>query len=215
MLYLVRYVLNRFSKIIINKERKLDGNIFLFCFIFGIIIVVMEVRKIKKKRQTPTLIEEETSYSLKSIIGIVVVIAIVFVGFYFLTTIVINNQSTNNTDTNITEDYQTEKILFGQLLTRKESEYYVYAYDETSKSHSLYSQYLTEYSKKDNALEVYRIDINDGMNKEYVSNKSNIGTDLTDLQVSGITLFKIKDGQIVESYTGVLVGNALKKLVSN
>ena len=176
----------------------------------------MKVRRIKKRKQTPTLIDDDTSYSFKSVALIIFVIAIVFVGFYFLTTVVVKNQSTtSNNDTDITEGYQTEKILFGQLLTRKESEYYVFAYDENSKSYSLYNQYLKDYNQKDNALEVYRIDINDGMNKEYVSNSSHIGKDLTDLQVSGITLFKVKDGEIVESYTGVSVGNALKKLVND
>ena len=176
----------------------------------------MEVRKIKKRKQIPNLIEEESSYSLKSVIGIIFIIAIVFVAFYFLTTVVVKNQSSySNSDTVVTEEYQTEKILFGQLLTRKESEYYVFAYDENSRSYTLYNQYLTDYNKKDNALEVYRIDINDGMNKEYVGNDSHIGTDLTNLQISGITLFRIKDGQIVDSYTGANVGNALKKLVND
>lgn len=175
------------------------------------------MRKIKNKRVNPQLIEEQESYSIKNTIIIILIIIAVFGLFYYLTTIVVRNQSTDIDDTtDVSEEYQSEKILFGQMLTRKESEYYVYAYDESSKFYDLYDKYLQDYNKKENALEMYKIDLNDGMNKSYVGSKNVIGEDLENLQVSGITLFKIKDGKIVESYTDSSdISDQLKKLVND
>ena len=54
------------------------------------------------------------------------------------------------------------------------------------------------------------------MSKSYVGNKNVIGDDLEGLKVSGITLFKIKDGKIVESYTDSSdISDQFKKLVND
>jgi hypothetical protein len=163
------------------------------------------MRKIKNKKQKDNyLIEEGNNYSAKSIIIMVIIMIIVFVSFYFITIKVLENredQSTVEDNTTVTEEYQSEKILFGQMLTRKENEYYVYAYDQKSKFYDLYEQYLKDYSSKDGALTVYRIDLNDGMNKSYVGDQTSIKDTLEGMQVSDITLFKIKDGKIDKYFT--------------
>lgn len=163
------------------------------------------MRKIKKHKQAEQyLLDEDSSYSVKSIIIMFLVMAVIFVAFYFITIKVLENREKTNTvqeDPAVSEEYQSDKILFGQMLTRKENEYYVYAYDENSKFYELYENYLNDYSSKDKALTVYRIDLNDGMNKNYVGSKTVVNDNLDSLQVSSITLFRIKDGKIVKYFT--------------
>ena len=173
------------------------------------------MRKIKKKRNNqPQLINEQSNYSVKSMIIIILIVIVVFIGFYFLTTVVVKNQNNNVVEDEIVnKSYQSEKITFGQMLTRKDTEYYVYAYDENSKFYELYNQYLTNYNEKEEKIPVYLIDLNDGMNRSYVGDKTVVGPDLKSLKVNGITLFKIKDGVIEEYYTNSSdISNELKKI---
>ena len=172
------------------------------------------MRKIKvKKKEEPVLLEDNSTMSIKSIVIMLIIMGIVFVGFYFITVKVLDNQSDSNDNnhTVVSEEYQSEKILFGQMLTRKESEYYVYAYDEKSKLYELFEKYIKDYNEKDDKLMIYRIDLNAGMNKNYVSDKTIVNETLDGLSVSGITLFKIKDGKIENYYTSTSdIANALK-----
>ena len=171
------------------------------------------MRKIKvKKNNEPVLLEENTSFSLKSIIIMLIIMFVVFVGFYFITVKVLDRQETNKTNVPIVSDeYQSEKILFSQMLTRKETEYYVYAYDEKSKLYSLFEQYIKKYDEKEDKLPIYRIDLNDGMNKNYISNKTVVNDSLEGLKVSDTTLFKVNNGKIEAFYTQSNdIANALK-----
>lgn len=164
----------------------------------------------KQKKYEPQLLDDQNSYSIKSMIIIILIIVVILVGFYFLTTVVVENKQIEEEPV-VNETYQSEKILFSQVLNRKESEYYVYAYDKKSKFYELYEKYFEKYNEKEDKLEIYEIDMNDGMNKEHIGDKTIIEED--NIVVSEATLFKVKNGKLEKyfaNHTDII--NELKRI---
>ena len=166
---------------------------------------VAKKKKIKEKKKKE-LVQEE--YSIKQVIITVLIVCAIFVLFYFITTIFVKpNNNLNNTHT----ETETNKITMGQLLNRKQNEYYVLA---TKKSlykeiysdmdyQGLYNSYIENYESKEDALNIYYVDLDDALNKNfYDSDKLNITDDLSKLVVNDEVLFKIKDGKIEKTYVG-------------
>lgn len=140
------------------------------------------------------LINDDESFKIKNVIIILLIIMIVLVSFYFITKYVLEHKKD---DTPVAESViDREKIIFGQMFNRPDSEYYVIAYDSAGKSKDIYNKYIDKYNSKDGSIKVYEIDLKDDFNKNYIANKSNIVSDIDNLKVSGDTLFKIKDKNI-------------------
>ena len=158
------------------------------------------------------LINDDDSFKVKSVFIILVIITIILVSFYFITKYVLEHKK-DNTPT-VESVIDREKIMFGQLFSRGDSEYYVIAYNESGKSKDIYNKYITKYNSKDNHIKVYEINLDDAFNKSFVSSKSNIVEDIDNLKVSGDTLFKIKDKKIEEYKEGTSdISSYLKELV--
>lgn len=152
------------------------------------------------KNYNRQLINDDESFKIKNVIIILLIIMIVFVSFYFITKYVLEHKKD---DTPAVESViDREKIIFGQMFNRSDSEYYVIAYDSSEKSKDIYNKYIDKYSSKEGSIKVYEIDLKDDFNKSYIANKSNIVSDVDGLKVSGDTLFKIKDKNIVEYKEG-------------
>lgn len=152
------------------------------------------------KNYNRQLINDDESFKIKNVIIILLIIMIVFVSFYFITKYVLEHKKD---DTPAIESViDREKIIFGQMFNRSDSEYYVIAYDSSEKSKDIYNKYIDKYSSKEGSIKVYEIDLKDDFNKSYIANKSNIVSDVDELKVSGDTLFKIKDKNIVEYKEG-------------
>lgn len=161
------------------------------------------IRNNNKKEQKEVIIEEE--YSLKKMIMIIVSIILIFLVFYLITTLVVKPVKENNKNNNITEIDST-KITLNHLLDRKESEYYVLAtksslYDSLNINYeTIYNQYITDYSKKENSLTFYKSNLDDALNKGFIGEEINITENLEELKLNDEVLFKIKDGKI-DSYS--------------
>ena len=56
--------------------------------------------------------------------------------------------------------------------------------------------------QKDSSLPFYYIDLDDGLNKKYLSEKMNITNEMKNLKLSDEVLFKIKEGKIEKTYIG-------------
>ena len=154
----------------------------------------------KNKYQAPLINDTDDSFNLKKFLIWIIIIIVVLVGFYFITNYVLDHKSA---DSETSESIiQTDKIIFGQMFDRKYSEYYVLAYKNDSQSRVIYDRYISKYSKKDDHLNIFMIDMDEAFNQKYVSDKSNIVDNLNELKVSDDTLFKIKDGKISEYKVG-------------
>ena len=180
----------------------------------------IRVNKNKKNNE----IKVSTEYSIKNLIKIVIIITLIFALFYLITIFAskkIVKDSDSSVKSTLVEDYDN-KISFAELLNRKEEEYYVLATMESKYKNignysasyiNLYNNYIEDYKNKENALIVYKINLDNVLNKAYISDKNNITNDLSELKVNDEALFKIKDKEIVEYYIGskhILTG--LKKI---
>ena len=162
----------------------------------------------QEKNVKNEIIEEE--YTLKKFIIIVAALLLVFALSYFITTLFVKNnkQIKNNTANSIQIDSDT--IIMNHLLDRSENEYYVLAfmpslynnYTSSVNYINLYNKYISDYSKKENSLKIYKVNLDDALNKNYIGEDSNISTDLKELKVSDEILFKIKDSNIENYYKG-------------
>ena len=138
-------------------------------------------------RYNNNLINDDDSFKLKNVIIIVVIIMLVLVSFYFITKYVLEHKKDNTPRVESVID--RELIMLGQLFNRPDTEYYVIAYNKSGKS-------------KDNHIKFYEINLEDEFNKKFISDKSNIVSDINELKVSGDTLFRIKDKNIEEYKEG-------------
>lgn len=172
----------------------------------------MKKAKLVKNNKKQEIIEKD-SYSLKSFLLIILVLVIILGIFYVITTLVVKPVNPTDNDTGVTIIDET-KITLNNLLNRKEKEYYVLATKQNNNTQAnyqtLYNNYITEYKKQEGALTFYNINLDDALNKGYISDKLNISNDLSELKVNDDILFKIKDNKIEEYFAGSK--NILKEL---
>ena len=147
----------------------------------------------------------EDSYSIKNLLLIILIIVIVFVAFYFITTLVVKPSKQNYSNKIVEID--SEKIILNQLLNRKETEYYVLAIKESNYTDQMnyveiYDKYIKSYISQENSLTFYRADLDDALNKNYISDSYNISDNLEQLKLNDDTLFLIKDSKIESYYIG-------------
>jgi len=167
----------------------------------------MKVAKIKKKESKREEVLTE-SYSVKSLLKILVVITIVFGIFYFITTLLVKEKESEvNNPVSVID---TSKITVSQLLSRKEKEYYVLATKESlyKSSHieanyiELYNNYISKYIQKDDSLPIYYIDLDNALNKKYFGDNLNLTDNILELKLNDEILFKITEGKIEKTYVG-------------
>lgn len=149
------------------------------------------VREVQKKNK-------EKPLSPKTFITIMVVLLLFFVILYILTGLFITKDikwfNNNNDEENITEI--ENKILAADTLRQVEETYYVYYYDATEEDSEV-SSTINTLSEK-----VYRVDLNDAFNANFIGDPSGVTTDINSLKVSNPTVVKVSSEQIVEFYTG-------------
>ena len=175
---------------------------------------MIKLRKIKQKKIKQQPITVDDNYQAKNMFIIIIVMIVLLVPLYFITNLVIGKDTKETKESTTKEvEIQTEKILVGQLLNRKQSEYYVLADKKDNKMSTLFDNYINDYKNNEDHLEVYKIDLDEGLNKGYIADESNITDDLKELKISDTTLFKIVDGKIDSYYVGNDdVVNALKEI---
>lgn len=166
----------------------------------------MKAAKLRKNTKKQEEINNVEQYSIKNMMIIVFIISITFLLFYFITTFLVKPVIIDNTNNSI-EQIDSTKITLGNLLNRNNDEYYVLCtkpslYKENFNYNKIYNNYIADYSKKENSLNFYLVDLDDALNKSYLGDKINISEDLTDLKVNDEVLFKIKDKKIESYYVG-------------
>lgn len=132
---------------------------------------------------------------------IILVILVVFGFFYILTYYMQKNKKTTMIDdeSNKFTTIQYDEILIGDSLNQREEEYYV-LFAKQSDYNSRYKEYISRYNNKH---KFYYSLIDNGLNRRFISNESNLNVEnIDDLRIKDISLIKIKDGRIIEAYDG-------------
>lgn len=140
---------------------------------------------------------KEKPMSPKTFIVILIMLAIFFVALYILTGLFITKEikwfSKNEEDTPLEIE---NKILASETLNQMEEVYYVFYYDTTEEEDDLTNDLYALIEK------VYRVDLNDDFNSNYIGEPSGVVKKLKDLKVSSPTLVKVESGKIKEFYSG-------------
>lgn len=169
----------------------------------------MKVAKIKKQTKKQDINSVET-YSLKSMIKILVALLVIFGIFYFITVLLVDNRKSEKDNNNDVSVIDSSKIILSQLLNRKEEEYYVIATKESLYKSSyiktnyveFYNNYINSYKQQENSLAFYYVDLDNALNKTFLSEELNISNKLDQLKLNDEVLFKIKNGKIKKYYVG-------------
>lgn len=102
----------------------------------------------------------------------------------------------------------------GSILVQNRNEYYVLISSDEDPKASIYSSYISSYEQKENSLKIYTADYSEGFNQKYIGETSNLKvSNINDLKITGTTLLKISNKQVVEAYEGADVQNALSNLI--
>lgn len=136
-----------------------------------------------------------------NLVKIILIILVVFGIFYVITYYMQKNKKAeiNNTNNNTVTIIQYDEILIGDMLRKNEESYYVLIVNKEDYNER-YKEYLSKYT---NNNKFYYALSDNGLNKNYVSDISNLNvSDMKDFKVKDTALLKINSGKIVESYDG-------------
>ena len=154
--------------------------------------------KTKSKRLKRINYESEDTKEVKNLIFIVIGIVIILVGLYFLTTKSINRQNLSK----IEFDYSTCTV--GMIFNRPYDEYYVFLYSSENANATKFKSLTNAYSKKENSIKIYTVDLNSNLDNKYLSETSNNNpTSPSDIKIKDSALILIKDGKVSKYYENV------------
>lgn len=163
-------------------------------------------KKSKTKRIKTEKHQTEEQNEIIRFVRILVIIIILVLGVYLFTRIFVtkdlfNKDKEPDTVTPGTINYNVTNI--GSMFNKNEKEYYVMLYNSKDVNAVYYSGLITTYQRNEDAIKIYFADLNNELNKKYVSEENeNVNTsDLTTFKVGDLALLKIKEGQISKSLT--------------
>ncbi len=153
----------------------------------------------------------------------VCIVICVFCAFYFLTVFISkdnsnsssnsNNSSSNSSNSSSTSSSSSsssnasisyDNIIIGRSFSIDDDAYLVLYYDgSNSDLSSTVGTLVSTYKNKDSHLPIYKVDMSDGLNKNYTSEESNTNpSSVEDLHINGITLIKFVDNKVDEYIEG-------------
>ena len=165
-------------------------------------------KKSIKKKQTTNNKKETTikpnNLEVKKIIKYSVVVLLCLLGVYLLTVYITKNSTDpvrkvgiNNTT------IQYDEILAGTSFTQKPSDYIVLFYNSKDDTDNKYVNLRSEYSIKEDSVNIYYVDLNNSLNSWCVSDSDNSKVDkVEDLKIANPTLIRFIDHEVSEYITG-------------
>ncbi len=158
---------------------------------------VKEVQKLNK----------EKTITKRELVIIIVAIILLFVLTYLFTGIFATKDikwfSKNNKDEETTNSIKN-RILANDSLKQMDDEYYVHNYDSTKED----SEITTVVDDLDGT--VYRADLHDDFNSNFVGEPSGIVDTIDNLKVSDPTVIKVSSEKIIAFYSGEEIKTLLK-----
>ncbi len=149
----------------------------------------------KKQKLKVTKYESEDTKELKSLIFIVLGIAVIAFGLYFLT----DRGLKKETKTDVSFNYDT--ITVGTMFNRPYDEYYVFLYSSEDDNATNYNSLFSSYKSSEDSLKIYMVDLSKNLDDKYLSEKSNPkATNPSEISIKDSALVLIKDGKISKYY---------------
>ena len=136
----------------------------------------------------------------KRVVIILLCVVLLFGLMYFLTTRILSKEVTKKRkQSEVTEStIQYEKILACESFTMEQEEYYVVYYDSTDTN---LSSTIATYQADKKDIKLYSVDLNDGMNKKYITDSDINTSSIENLKVKNPTLIHFKNKEVVDTIT--------------
>lgn len=148
----------------------------------------------KNKKMKTIKYESEDTKEIKNLIFIILGIVIIIAGLYFLTA-----RSINRKNTLPEAEFDYTVCTVGTMFNRPYDEYYVFLYSSEDENSSKYNELVKAYTKKEDALKIYTVDLNTNLDSKYLSDKSNNNpTSPSEVKIKDSALIKIKNGKVSE-----------------
>lgn len=156
-----------------------------------------------KKKTKRASYNSNDSYDVKRFIIVLLIVVLAVVAVYFLTRIFVTKDLFNKEEETVTEtsiNYNLTTV--GLLLSRPYDEYYVFLYNDESKSQivSDVRNVVTKYTNSEDAKKVYYVDLEEANNIEFYSAEDSNpnASSVKDFKFGNATVLKVKDGKIVK-----------------
>lgn len=170
-----------------------------------------ELKPSEKKYINSMNYQDDTDFGgdeIRKLLIIIGAVCAIMLVFYFITDGVVKNKKDKpkeeTPEVKIDPEIDYNHILMGSLFDQKEDSYYVLAYTEDDSFYPIYEAYLEKYNKLEDHLKVYRVNLSDGFNKNYIADESYLdGSNINSIKVTGTTLIRIEEGYIYLSFEGV------------
>jgi len=165
--------------------------------------------KNKNKLKQQKIVSEDM-LQVKNLIILLFIVIIICLGIYFLTEKLIQNENkTEEPKQEVSIDYDIATI--GTMFNRPESEYFVLLYSSEENGND-YDTILNQYRSSDNYIKTYYIDLDKKINNSVLADKLiEKPKDSKEVNVTGPTLYKIKEGKVVKCYSTLeTIKDALK-----
>lgn len=172
---------------------------------------VKEVEKVSKKKEEKKAnlkqARKQLYYSnntepdeFSKLIKIVLIVTAIIVVFYGVTVVVTEKADEATKEANKEKvEIQYDSIMIGSMLNINGS-FYVLIEDTDDIRLSEYTTMIQTIKANDDAPTIYTADLSSGFNKSYLSDKSNYDSKMDSFKVTGTTLVKIEDHEIVDVY---------------
>lgn len=136
---------------------------------------------------------------VRNLVILLIIVILVCLGIYFLTDNMINRETKRAEETSEKVEIDYDIASIGTMFNRIEDTYYVLLY--STKNDNEYKSLLTTYRSSDNYIKTYFVDLDKKINESAVSDTLNKRpTNSSEVKVKGATLYKIKDGKVVNCY---------------
>lgn len=165
-----------------------------------------EIKKAKKNKnivgKTPAHYNEDAVKMVK--IGVIVLLCFVVI---YLVTAIINGELFGKKTTPTETEIQKVEILMGETFEKNDSEYIIVYYDFKDSNYSgLYNSLVSNYTSSGKEVPMYKVDLSTNFSKKYMTKEGEVSntapTSLANLKISGSTLIRIKDKQVVTYLEG-------------
>lgn len=147
-------------------------------------------------------INKKNTDELTKLIQVVLVILVIFAGFYLLTYFLKENKSYNYENGNSTSAVvQYDEILAGTILSQNSDDYYVLIIDKDDKTE--YKQFINTYYQMDKKAGLYYVFMDSIFNEKYLSEENNfLINNINDLKVADSAVIHVINGKVTSQKIG-------------
>ena len=163
------------------------------------------IKREKRQLTEETKKEDIISSLLKITIGVCLFLFVIYAGMNIL-----KGNWKLGKDEVVVDDTISNGVICGTILKQQDPEYFIMAYSHSSDGHNLYEGLISSYQGPN---KVYDMDLDSGLNKQCVGEKTVVNNDVSKLKLTSPTLLSIKNRKIEKAYTKQ--ADIIKALSSN